>query len=532
MDDAPRSLVTPLTPGDFLARSAIVHGDRIAVETPEAVLTYSDLGSRARKSAGMLVSLGLELGGRVSVLAPNSLATLDAHFAVPWAGGVLNALNTRLGAAELHYILEHAGTSVLIVDRSLRDVAEEAVHGLASAPRLLVSGDSDSEYEQLISDAAPLQKDPADETEMLALNYTSGTTGRPKGVMCSHRGAYLQSLAMVTHLGLTARSRFLWTLPMFHCNGWTLPWAVTAAGGRHSIIERPDPEPIWAALRGGISHLCAAPTVLTRLAAFAEGGRLEQPVTVATGGAPPSPALLRALGALGIEVIHVYGLTETYGPAAICDWRPEWDALGEEERSRLKARQGVANVISQPVRVRASGRDVPADGVTVGEIQFRGNNVMLGYYKDPAATAAAMDGGWFRTGDLGVSHPDGYVEIRDREKDVIISGGENITSIEVEQAVDSHPAVLESAVVGIPDPDWGEAVVAYVALRPGACATESELVDHVKQRIARFKAPRRVVFGDLPKTATGKIQKFKLRGAALDGGATEPSPGGRHQPGT
>ena len=516
VSDTLLSTATPLAPADFLTRSASVHGDRIAVEASEATLTYSELASRAAQAAGLFADLGLEPGGRVSVLAPNSLAALEAHLAVPWAGGVLNALNTRLSASELRYILEHAGTSVLIVDQSLRVVAEEAIRGLSSPPRLVVSGDRDTEYERLVAAAAPLRQEVADEMAMMALNYTSGTTGRPKGVMCSHRGAYLQALAMVSHLGLTARSKFLWTLPMFHCNGWTLPWAVTAAGGRHVALERPDPDVIWDALRDGVTHLCAAPTVLTRLAAFPDAARLEQPVTVATGGAPPSPALLQALGALGIEVVHVYGLTETYGPAAVCDWRPEWDRLPEEERARLRARQGVANLVSQPLRIRAAGRDVPADGKTIGEIQLRGNNVMRGYYNDPAATAAVSDGGWFRTGDLGVLHPDGYVEIRDREKDVIISGGENITSIEVEQVLALHPAVLESAVVGLPDPEWGETVVAYVELRPGASATESELVEHVKQRIARFKAPRRVIFGDLPKTATGKIQKFKLRGSGFD----------------
>ncbi|MGY0390633.1 AMP-binding protein [Nocardioides sp. WG-D5] len=521
MTDRPSSLGTPLAPADFLTRTASVHGDRVAVEGPSFTLTYADLAARAAAGAGMLVDLGLEPGERVSVLAPNSLTSLDAHFAVPWAGGVLNTLNTRLSPAELNYILEHAGTSVLIVDESLRSVAAEAVQGLAAPPRIVMAGTSDSEYEKRLSSATPTHVDVTDELGMLSLNYTSGTTGRPKGVMYSHRGAYLQALAMTMHMDLDARSSYLWIVPMFHCNGWTFPWAVTAAGARHVLVDRPEPEAIWRALTDGVTHFSAAPTVLARLAAFAEGKKLEHPVTVATGGSPPSPALLDSLGALGIDVLHVYGLTETYGPAAICDWRPEWDSLPGDERARLKARQGVSNVVSQPLRVRADGQDVPADGVSIGEIQFRGNSVMLGYYNDPEATAKATDDGWFRSGDLGVLHPDGYVEVRDRAKDVIISGGENITSIEVEQALDSHSAVLESAVVGVPDPDWGETVVAYVALRPGASATESELIDHVKQRIARFKAPRHVVFGDLPKTATGKIQKFKLRNVRLRQGPPE-----------
>ena len=523
MSDSLLSAATPLAPADFLIRSASVHGDRIAVEASGATLTYSELARRAAQAAGLFAELGLEPGGRVSVLAPNSLTSLEAHFAVPWAGGVLNALNTRLSPAELNYILQHAGSSVLIVDHSLRGVAEEAVRGLSAPPRVLLAGEPDSEYERRISSAVPVHVDVTNELEMLSLNYTSGTTGRPKGVMYSHRGAYLQALAMTMHMDLDASSSYLWIVPMFHCNGWTFPWAVTAAGGRHVLVERPEPDAIWRALTSGVTHFSAAPTVLARLAAFAEGRRLEHRVRVATGGSPPSPALLSSLGTLGIEVLHVYGLTETYGPAAICDWRPEWDRLPEVERARLKARQGVSNVVSQPLRVRANGQDVPADGVTIGEIQFRGNSVMLGYYKDPEATAAATDDGWLRSGDLGVLHPDGYVEIRDREKDVIISGGENITSIEVEQALDSHPTVLASAVVGLPDPEWGEAVVAYVELRPGASATESELVEHVKQRIARFKAPRRVIFGDLPKTATGKIQKFKLRESGPDQGREEAS---------
>lgn len=512
----------PLAPADFLLRSASVYGERTAVEAAGSSLTYSQLAERAAAAAGMLVDLGLEPGGRVSVLAPNSLTSLEAHFAAPWAGGVLNALNTRLSPAEVNYILEHAGTSVLIVDQSLRSVAEQAVRGLSVPPRVLLAGGADSEYEKRISSATPMHVDVTNELDMVSLNYTSGTTGRPKGVMYSHRGAYLQALAMTMHMGLDARSSYLWIVPMFHCNGWTFPWAVTAAGGRHVMLERIEADAIWDALMSGATHLSAAPTVLARLASFAEGRKLEHPVTVATGGSPPSPALLDSLNALGIEVLHVYGLTETYGPAAICDWRPEWNALPDADRARLKARQGVSNVVSQPLRVRADGHDVPADGETIGEIQFRGNSVMLGYYKDPEATAAATDEGWFRSGDLGVLHPDGYVEVRDRSKDVIISGGENITSIEVEQALDSHPAVLESAVVGAPDTDWGEIVVAYVALNPGATATASELIEHVKQRIARFKAPRRVIFGELPKTATGKIQKFKLRESQRLQGVEQP----------
>ena len=333
--------------------------------------------------------------------------------------------------------------------------------------------------------------------------------------MYSHRGAYLQSLAMTAQTGLDVRSSYLWTLPMFHCNGWCFPWAVTAAGATHVALRKVEPERIWRAIRAeGITHLCAAPTVLTGLASgpWADEGPAERPVRVATGGAPPSPALLARMAELSFDVTHLYGLTETYGPAAICDWKPEWDDLDRPEQARLKARQGVANLVSLPLRVIDKElHDVPADGETVGEVVLRGNNVMLGYYRDEEATAAADADGWFRTGDMAVVHPDGYVELKDRSKDVIISGGENIASIEVEQALDSHPAVLESAVVAAPDEKWGETVAAFVVLRPGATATEQELVEHVQRRIARFKAPRQVHFGELPKTGTGKIQKFVLR---------------------
>ena len=365
--------------------------------------------------------------------------------------------------------------------------------------------------------AVPLHHEPGDEWGMLSLNYTSGTTGRPKGVMYSHRGAYLQALAMVAQGGLSVATAFLWTLPMFHCNGWCYPWAVTAAGGTHVALRQASPEAVWSAIRRqGVTHLNAAPTVLTMLAADPDATPAPAPVHVAVGGAPPSPSLLARLAELNLHVTHLYGLTESYGPAVICDWRPEWDSLPVEEQARRKARQGVANITCSPLRVvGADGCDVPADGATPGEVVLRGNVVMIGYYRDPAATAAATlerpDGTWFRTGDVGVVHPDGYMEVRDRAKDVIISGGENITSIEVEQVLARHPDVLESAVVGAPHETWGEVPVAFVSLRPGASVTEEELIDFVRAAIARFKAPKRVVLGDLPKTSTGKIQKFVLR---------------------
>ncbi len=505
----------PLTPTAFLDRARMVHGDRLAVVDGDVRRTYAELAGRCERLAGALSGLGVRPGDRVSVLAPNTGVSLEAHFGVPWAGAVLNALNTRLSAGELAYIVDHAGSRVLLVDIELAALGRAVAQQVDAPLRVVVSGGDDDEYEVLLAAAAPYRVPVEDELGLLSLNYTSGTTGRPKGVMYSHRGAYLQSLAMAAQTGLGADSAYLWTLPMFHCNGWCFPWAVTAAGGTHVALRKVEPARIWQAIREqGVTNLCAAPTVLAGLGAgpWADAGPAAHPVRVATGGAPPSPALLARMAELNFDVTHLYGLTETYGPAAICDWRPEWNDLDLQEQARLKARQGVANLVSQPLRVLAQdGRDVAADGTTVGEVLLRGNNVMLGYYRDPQATAEAEHDGWFRTGDVAVMHPDGYVELRDRSKDVIISGGENIASIEVEQALDAHPAVLESAVVAEPDEKWGETVAAFVVLRPGYEVTEQELIDHVKGRLARFKAPKRVVFGELPKTGTGKVQKFALR---------------------
>jgi fatty-acyl-CoA synthase len=492
-----------------------VHRDALALVDGDVRRTYAQLAGRCERLAGALAAMGVRPGDRVSLLAPNTALALEAHFGVPWAGAVLNALNTRLSAAELAYIVSHAGSRVLLVDTDLAELGRAVVELADDDVRLVVSGGPDDELEALLADAQPLHVPITDELSLLSLNYTSGTTGRPKGVMYSHRGAYLQALAMAAQNELDVRSTYLWTLPMFHCNGWCFPWAVTAAGGTHVALRRVEPERIWRAVRSeGVTHLCAAPTVLAGLASgpWADEGPAEQPVRVATGGAPPSPALLARMSELRFDVTHLYGLTETYGPAAICEWKPAWDSLDRAEQARLNARQGVANLVSLPLRVLArDGTDAPDDGETVGEVVLRGNNVMLGYYRDEQATADADADGWFRTGDVAVMHPDGYIELKDRSKDVIISGGENIASIEVEQALDAHPAVLESAVVAAPDEKWGETVAAFVTLRPGASVTEQELIDHVKHRLARFKAPRQIHFRELPKTGTGKVQKFVLR---------------------
>ncbi len=509
-DAAPDFSFEPLTPTAFLARAAIVHRDRPALIDGELTLTYGELSVRARRLAGALARIGVSAGDRVAVLAANSHLMLEAHYGVPLAQAVLVPLNVRLSANELGYILDHSGASALLCDSAFEGAARAAL-GASAGTATLIAG---SDYERRLAAAEELWGTVSDERALLAINYTSGTTGLPKGVMYHHRGAYLQALAMAFHAELRPDSVFLWTLPMFHCNGWCFTWAVTAAGARHLCLPRPDPAAVWRLIdEAGVTHLNAAPTVLIDLVNDRAAHRPAQPVRIATGGAPPSPALLARLDELDIEITHLYGLTETFGPVMICDWHPEWKQLPSGRRAALKARQGVANVIAQPVRVvAADGSDVPADGETLGEIALRGNDLMLGYYRDQDATAAAVPDGWLRTGDLGVMHRDGYVELRDRLKDVIISGGENIASVEVEQAIDSHPAVLEAAVVARPDERFGERPVAFVRLIEGREASAQEIIEHVRDRLAHFKAPSDVFFCDaLPRTATGKVQKFRLR---------------------
>ncbi|MBS1888008.1 MAG: long-chain-fatty-acid--CoA ligase [Actinobacteria bacterium] len=509
----------PLTPTAFLRRSAHVHGQRTALVDGELRRTYRELWDRSRRLAGALRAAGVGDGDRVAVLASNSPVMLEAHYGVPLAGAVLVTLNVRLGADALAFILGNAEADVLLCDAAYEELGREAIAASGRAVRTVVEG---AGYEGFLAAGEALELTPADERSPLAINYTSGTTGEPKGAVYHHRGAYLQALSMALHSGMRADSTFLWTLPMFHCNGWCFTWATTAVGATHLLLRKVDPETIWELIRReGVTHFNAAPTVLIALAdhprAAPVAGR--EPIRVATGGAPPSPALLARLAELGIEVTHLYGLTETFGPAVICDWLPEWDALDAGERARMKARQGVANVISLPVRVLdPDGVDVPADGETMGEVAIRGNNVMLGYHRDPEATAAAMLDGHFRTGDLGVMHPDGYLELRDRAKDVIVSGGENISSVEVEQALEAHPAVLEAAVIAVPDERWGERPGAFVVLRQGETVGAEDLIAHVRATIAGFKAPRDVHFvAELPKTSTGKVRKHALRAEAWQG---------------
>jgi fatty-acyl-CoA synthase len=519
--NAPPWSRTALTPLSFLARSRRVHRDRVAVITDRYTRTFSELGGRADQLASALDARGVVPGERIAVLAPNVEVLLEAHFGVTGAGAALVALNTRLASDELGYIIRHAGVRTMVVDYELQVLGDAAIAASGEDVTAIVAGGANDEYENLLEAAPECPTTMVEEYDLLAVNYTSGTTGRPKGVQYHHRGAYLQALAMTHHLDLEASSVMLWTLPMFHCNGWCMPWAGVAVGARQVMLRRPEPAAIWRAIREhGVTHLNAAPTVLTSLAAAPEasGGVGEgSRVRVGTGGAPPSPTLLRRLDELGFDVVHLYGLTETFGPVAVCDPHPEWGLLDEGARAQLLARQGVGNIVSDLLRVvDEAGADVPTDGATLGEIVIRGNNVMLGYLDDPEATAAACPDGWFRTGDLGVMHTDGYVELKDRAKDIVISGGENISSVEVEHVLVSHPAVLEAAVVASPDERWGEVPVAFVTLRSGQHADPDELCAHVRERLAGFKVPKRIVFGDLPKTTTGKVQKYELRERLLE----------------
>jgi fatty-acyl-CoA synthase len=518
-----------LTPLKFLQRSAEVWAERPAVHDGDRGWSYGQHADRiGRLAAALRGELGVGDGVRVATLLPSVAAMLELHYAVPGAGGVLVPLNTRLAARDYAYILAHSGAAVVVAAASLREPLEAALAELTQAqrPRAVwvdIGGGEDCDYESLIAAFEPRSlRLPPDERALLSINYTSGTTGRPKGVMTSHRGAYLHSLGVIAEAGLTPRSVFLWTLPMFHCNGWAYTWAVTAMGARHLCLPAVEPDAIWRALREqGVTHLCAAPTVVTMLLGSDRVGPCPAPVRLFVGGAPPSPTLLERAAQLNIRVTHLYGLTESYGPFAVCAWNPDWDDLPAGQQARLRARQGVSTVVSERLRiVDPHMKDVPRDGQTLGEVVMRGNNVMLGYYRDSEATREAFAGGWFHSGDLAVMHPDGYIEIRDRLKDIVISGGENIATIEVEQALMAHPAIADAAVVGRPDERWGEVPVAFVTTHGVDLPDLAELQEFLRQRLARFKLPKAVeVVDDLPKTATGKIQKFVLREAARQAAA-------------
>ena len=515
---------TELTPLLFLERAARVYAGRAAVVYGRRRFTYGEFGGRARRLATALRRAGLERGDRVAFLAPNVPALLEAHFGVALAGGVLVAINTRLNADEVGYILGHSGARFFFVDAELG----AGLGALATGARTITIDDPEfapgapptfggPEYEAFI-DVPPDESlacgMPA-EDDLYSINYTSGTTGRPKGVMYTHRGSYLNALSEIVVQRLESSSVFLWTLPLFHCNGWCFPWALTGAGSRHVLLRKVDPPLVWRLVaEEGVTHFNGAPTVLIMLINDSEAprGRLAHPLRIATGGAPPSPTLLAQWERIGAEITHIYGLTETYGPHTYCDWHPEWHALDAETRARLRARQGVANLVACELRVvDAEMRDVPADAATMGEVVMRGNNVMAGYFHDPEATAQAFRGGWFHSGDVAVMHADGYIELRDRQKDIIISGGENISTIEVEQAIARHPDVLEVAVIAVPDEKWGEVPKAFVVPKEGRQPTADEVIAHCRGLLAHFKCPKAVAFGPLPKTSTGKVQKYVLR---------------------
>ena len=515
---------TELTPVDFLRRSARVFPGKTAVVHGERRCTYAGLEARVNRLASALGAAGLEKGQRVAFLSPNTPALLEAHFAVPAAGGVLVAVNTRLDSGEIGYILEHSGSRFLFVDEALVHLVEPLDLAGIQVVRIADTGGPDDPYEAFLargSEEAP----PAvleDEEEPISLNYTSGTTGRPKGVVYTYRGAYLNALGEAIESGMSFDTVYLWTLPMFHCNGWCFTWAVTAMAGTHVCLRQVDPERIWQLLEAeGVTHYCGAPTVHITLLEHPAARPLGRRVTAVIAGAPPSPTLLAQLRAHDIRPIHVYGLTETYGPISVCAWQEEWEGRPEEEQARLLARQGQGYVVADEVRVvDEEGEDVPRDGRTMGEVVMRGNIVMREYFDQPEATAQAFRGGWFHSGDLGVRHPDGYIEIRDRAKDIIISGGENISTIEVEQTVARHPAVLECAVIAVPDDKWGERPKAFVTPKAGRRVSEGEIIDFCRERLAHFKCPAAVEFGELPKTSTGKVQKFVLREKEWEGRST------------
>jgi fatty-acyl-CoA synthase len=521
----------PLTPLSFLARAAEVHPDTTAIIHGGLVRNYRDFYARARKLGSALVRRGVKRGDTVSVMLANTPAMIEAHYGVPMTGAVLNTLNTRLDATILGFTLDHAETKVLIVDREYSKVMKDALSRAKAKPLIIDYDDPEFtgagerigsiEYEELLRegdvDFAWLM--PHDEWDAISLNYTSGTTGDPKGVVYHHRGAYLLALGNVITCGMSKHPVYLWTLPMFHCNGWCFPWTLSIAAGTHVCLRAVRAAPIYDAMASHkVTHLCGAPIVMSTLlnASAQEKRPLPHIVQFATAAAPPPEAVLAAMKAAGFNVTHLYGLTETYGPATINDWHGDWEDLPSEEQAAKKARQGVRYPVLDALDVLdpETMQPVPRDSETLGEVMFRGNVVMKGYLKNKNATAAAFAGGWFHSGDLGVVHPDGYIQLKDRSKDIIISGGENISSIEVEDALYKHPAVSAVAVVAKPDEKWGETPCAFVELKSGANATAEELIAWCRSHLAGYKCPRYVVFAEIPKTSTGKLQKFKLREAA------------------
>lgn len=519
---------TALTPLNFLRRAAEIHPDHIAVIDGEQRYDYRQFYARCRCLADVLTQQGCSTGDVVAVLASNSPALLEAHYGIPFFGGVVNPLNTRLDAAALAFILDHSGSRVLIFESAFDALITAILPRLKKRPHLIRVADgappipalsTAADYETALSNANAkfAWSPPADEWDAISLNYTSGTTGDPKGVVYHHRGAALLAMGNLLVGAIPHHPVYLWTLPMFHCNGWCFTWSLSLLAGTHICLRKITAEAIFdACIRHKVTHLCGAPTIMAMLinAPTATRPHFDRPIDFYTAAAPPPPSTLTAMEAIGFTVTHLYGLTETYGPAVVNEWKQPWNAYDPDHQATLKARQGVAYPVLDALAVKdtATMNDVPRDGTTVGEIMFRGNIVMKGYYNNPEATAKAFSGGWFHSGDLAIHHPDGYVQIVDRNKDIIISGGENISSIEVENRLCKHPSVLEAAVVARADSFWGEVPCAFVSLRDDAAAiSEGELIDFCRDGLAHFKCPKQILFGALPKTSTGKIRKFVLR---------------------
>ena len=522
----------PLSPISFLQWSAQVYPNKTAVIHGEKLFSWGQFDERCKRLASALSRRGVGLGDCVAVMSPNAPAMLEAHYGVPMSGAVLNALNFRLDAPTIAFILEHGEAKILLTDREFSPVIKDAL-ALLKNPIIVIDIDDhlaesgeligEMDYESFLAEGDPgfVWKPPVDEWQAIALNYTSGTTGNPKGVVYHHRGAFLNAMGNALVFGLNHRSVYLWTLPMFHCNGWTYTWAVTAVGGTHVCLRQTDPAKIFPAIRDHkVTHMCGAPIVLNMLAHAPDEDKVvfAQTVEVATGGAAPPSSVIAAMESMGFKVTHLYGLTESYGPATVCAWQDDWGKLGLHEKASKMSRQGVRypTLFAQAVLNPETMDAVPADGQTIGELMLSSNTVMKGYLKNPDATQAAFAGGWFHTGDLGVMHADGYVEIKDRSKDIIISGGENISSLEVEDCLYKHDQIMEAAVVAMSDEKWGETPCAFVTPTPGSedALTQSAVIQWCRDHMAHFKAPTKVVFGPLPKTSTGKIQKFILRDRA------------------
>ncbi len=517
---------TPLSPLSYLKRSARVYPEYTSVIHGDERYTWAQTYERCRRLGSALSRRGIGRGDTVSVLAPNIPAIYEAHYGVPMAGAVLNTINTRLDAATIAFILDHGESKLLITDRELSATAKQALDRCRNRPQIIdvhdagIEGESlgDTDYESFLAGGDPGFEwlMPEDEWQAISLNYTSGTTGNPKGVVYHHRGAYLNAMSNIVGWDMPHHPVYLWTLPMFHCNGWCFPWSTAAVAGTSVCLRNVSGGNIYRAIaEHGVTHFCGAPIVLSMVINAGDDERREfdHDVRIMTAAAPPPASVLANMEKQGFNVTHVYGLTETYGPAVICSWKNEWNDLDVDGRAAQKSRQGVPYHALEDLEVMdpESMTPVPRDGETMGEVMFQGNVVMKGYLKNPEATDESLDGDWFHSGDLGVMHPDGYIQLKDRSKDIIISGGENISSIEVEDCLYRHPAVDTAAVVARPDDKWGETPCAFITLRNGASATEQEIIDFCRENLAHFKCPKSVIFGEVPKTSTGKIQKFKLR---------------------